>query len=47
MAQQCDRSTERRRWGMFLFAAEEVVVFETQSLRCFQCVRGGETRPSL
>jgi len=47
MAQQCNRSAEHRQRGMFPFAAEEVAVVETPSLRCFQPVRGRETRPSL
>jgi hypothetical protein len=47
MAPQCNRSAERRRRGMFPSPAEEVTVVETPSLRCFQRVRGRETRPSL
>jgi len=47
MAQQCNRSVERRRRGMFPSAAEEVAVVETLSLRCSQRVRGREMRPSL
>jgi len=47
MAQQCNRSAEHLRWGMFPSMAEEVAVVETLSLRCFQSVRGWETRPSL
>ena len=47
MAQQCNRSVERRRRGMVPFAAQDVAVVETLSLRCFQSVQGRETRPSL
>jgi len=47
MAQQCDRSAEHRCRGMCPSAAEEVAVFETPGLRCVQCVRSGEMRPSL
>ena len=45
--QQCNRSAERRRRGMFLSPAEEVAMVDTPSLQCFQCVRGREMRPSL
>jgi len=47
MAEQCNRSAERRRRGMFPSGAEEVAVVETPSLRCFQRVGVRETRPSL
>ena len=33
MAQQCIRSTQRQHRGMFPFAAEEVELVETRSLR--------------
>jgi len=46
MAQQCNRSAERRHRGIFPPAAD-VVVVESPSLRSFQHVRGRETRPSL
>jgi len=47
MAQQCNRSADHQHWGMFLSPAEEVMVVETQSLWCFQCLRGRETHPRL
>jgi hypothetical protein len=47
MAQQCDRSAEHWRRGMFPSVAEEVVVIVTPSLRCFQAVRGRETGRGL
>jgi hypothetical protein len=47
MAQQCNRSAERRRRGMSPSAGEVVAVVETPSLQCFQRVRGRETRPIL
>jgi len=47
MDQQCNRSGERWHRGIFPSPAEEVVVVDTPSLRCFQRVRGWETRPSI
>jgi len=38
MAQQCNRSAERRRLGMYSSATEKVAVVETLSLQCFQRV---------
>jgi len=47
LAQQSNHSAERRQRGTFPSREEEVVVVETVSLRCFQCVRGREMRTSL
>jgi len=47
MAQQCNRSGQLWSWGTFWSAAEKVAVVERPSLRCFQRVRGRETRPGL
>jgi len=38
MAEQCDRSAEGRRRGMFPSSAQVVAVVETLSLQCFQRV---------
>ena len=47
MAQQCSRSAECRRRGIFLLAAAEVAVVENLSLRYVEGVHGRETSPSL
>jgi len=46
-AQPCDHSAEHRSRGVFLSEAEEVVVVEITSVRCFHRVRARETHSSL
>jgi len=42
MAEQCNRSVEGQRWGIFQSTVGKVVVVETPSVSCCQCVRGRE-----
>ena len=46
-AQQCNRSAEGQCRGMFASASERLAMVETPSLRCFERVRGRETRSSF
>ena len=47
MTQQVNRPAERRRWETFPSVAEKVVVVETPSLCCFECVRGRKSNPRV